>query len=377
MKKTTILIVSLLAYTHIFANLEQGKWRWRNDNGSQTTAAWKAGQDTSILLFSTSEILRLRYELYAAPSIPGNILYISENLQYATNTSGPWTTIDTIAGSKAFMMANTSNFVLQNDSTTRQLSGTNHTFLPGITMVDSTLATLNNFVGQQATELEWAIRGTSNTLPATIYYFRDFSKKQTVTYDSYPSLTTASVLPVRLTGFTINREDKKVKLDWATASEQSNDHFEIQRSSDGRTWKTIAKLKGNGTTSSSHSYTAYDESPLSGINYYVIKQYDADGRSYQSDVKSLKMLMASAKIISVSPNPSHSGINFSLINQGSSNVEAILTNTNGIIIHHEIIKSVQANVINKLQLEHQPAPGVYILKLKAEGLSESIRVVIQ
>jgi hypothetical protein len=165
-------------------------------------------------------------------------------------------------------------------------------------------------------------------------------------------------------------------LDWSTASEQNNDRFEIQRSSDGKTWKVITTVKGHGTTATSNNYTAYDEKPLSGINYYSIKQYDIDRHAYQSDVKSVKMPDVKP-IISVYPNPSRSGVNFSLVNMGASNVKAILSNINGNTIHQEIFQNVPANAINKLNLQHQPAPGVYILKLQAEGLSESLRVVIE
>ena len=88
--------------------------------------------------------------------------------------------------------------------------------------------------------------------------------------------------------------------------------------------------------------------------------------------------MANIKsIIFVSPNPSRSGINFSILNRSASNVEATLTTTNGNTIHREIFNNVQPNSINKLNLKQQPAPGVYILKIKAEGLSESVKVVIE
>jgi len=156
-----------------------------------------------------------------------------------------------------------------------------------------------------------------------------------------------------------------------------NDRFEIQRSADGRTWKTIANIKGQGSTSAaSNTYKAYDESPLSGINYYIIKQYDVNGHSYLSDIKFLRMT-ATKSILSVYPNPAHSAINFSIANKGASNVEAILANVNGTVVHQEMFKNIPANTINKLSLHHQPVPGVYILKLKTEGLSESTRLVIE
>ena len=378
MKKLLILIVLLTTYSNIFALLTQANWRWRNDDGTETSATWKAAQNTQAVLTTTGEVWRLRLELY---NITGGSYPFYDTLQYATSTSGPWKNIDVTAGSNAFMIAGVSGFVTQAEPTTPQLAGTAYTFSPGKIMVDSMTAENLDVADQRRTEIEWAITSTSNIIPNTVYYFREqwgiggaFSIDAGATY---PSLITAGVLPIKLTGFNLSREDKKIKLEWITASEQNNDRFEIQRSADGRTWKTIANIKGQGSTSAaSNTYKAYDESPLSGINYYIIKQYDVNGHSYLSDIKFLRMTAAKS-ILSVYPNPAHSAINFSIANKGASNVEAILANVNGTVVHQEMFKNIPANTINKLSLHHQPVPGVYILKLKTEGLSESTRVVIE
>ncbi len=375
MKKLLILIVLLTAYSNIFAFLTQRNWRWRNDDGTETTATWKAAENTPITVTSTADILRLRLEVY---NNTGGSVGLLDTLQYATSTAGPWTNLDTLAGSNAFMITTTSAFVVQDEPTTSQLTVIGLTFVPGKIMVDSMVLKNYNLADQRVTEFEWVIRATANAATNTTYFFREWGStaNNLDVGKTYPSLTTAGVLPIKLAGFNVNREDKKIKLEWSTASEQNNDRFEIQRSSDGSTWKTIGSVKGRGTTTTSNTYKVYDENPLNGINYYVIKQYDVDGHSYLSDVKFLRMPDAKS-IIVVSPNPSRSGVSFSIVNKGASKVEAILTNINGNIIHREIFNSVAANAINKLNLKQQPAPGVYILKLKSEGLSESVKVVIE
>jgi hypothetical protein len=372
MKKILILIVLLAAYSNIFAFLTQGNWRWRNDDGTEATATWKANQNTQVVLATTGEIWRLRLELYNTSSVAAGVF---DTLQYATSTAGPWTNLDITAGSNPFVIAGTSAFVVQAEPTSAQLTGIGLTFVPGKIMVDSMILKNYNLADQRRTEFEWAIRSTSYITPNTIYYFREWGTTAVIG-STYPSLITAGVLPIKLTGFTVSRENKKIRLEWVTTSEKNNNRFEIQRSSDGRTWKTIANITGHGTTTISNTYKVYDESPFSGINYYIIKQYDVEGHSYQSDIKFVKMPDAKS-IVSVYPNPAHAAINFNIVNKGASNVEAMLTNLNGTIIHQEIFKSVPANTINKLTLQQQPVPGVYILKLKAEGLSESVRVIIE
>jgi hypothetical protein len=372
MKKTLIVIVLLTFYSNIFAFISQGNWRWRNDDGTETTAGWKAGQNAQPTLAITGETWRLRMEFY---NTAGATVGVIDTLQYALSTSGPWTNIDTIAGSKPFVIAAISSFVVQAEPTSEQLTGMALTFSQGKMMVDSMLLANYSLPDQRRTEFEWAIRSTSNIIPNTTYYFRQWGTTANVT-SAYPSLITAGVLAVRLTGFTVNREDKKIRLEWVTNSEANNDRFEIQRSSDGKTWKTIAGIAGHGSNTLSSTYKVYDESPLSGMNYYMIKQYNSDGHFYFSQVKFLKM-PESKSILSVYPNPAHSAITFSVFNKTVANVEAVLADMNGNIIHRETFKSIPANIPGKLNMQHQPAPGVYILKLNGKGFSESSRVVVE
>lgn len=372
MKPFVIIIVLIGLCSDIFANLTQGVWRWRNDNGSETSATWKAAQNTVITLNSTGEIVRLRIEIL---NNSASSFGISDSLQWATSTSGPWASLEITAGSNPFMIANVSAFVVQAEATTAQLTGQALSFLPGKIMVDSARLTNFNMTNTSRTEFEWAIRGTSNTVPNTTYYFRESGT--TNAYSVYPSLNTALVLlPIKLTAFTVNRADKKVRIEWVTASEQNNDRFEIRRSGDGSTWKTIATVKGHGTSSATNTYETYDPTPLSGVSYYAIKQWDVDGHSYLSDVRSVRM-PGSESVISVYPNPAHSSINFSTANKAASNIEAILIDANGKTILREMFTGVPVNAINKLTPEHQLDAGVYVLKIKSEGLTESVKIIVE
>ncbi|MEP6926414.1 MAG: T9SS type A sorting domain-containing protein [Ginsengibacter sp.] len=376
MKKFIIVIILLVVYGNTFAFLTQANWRWRNDDGTETTATWKAGQNTQAVLSITGEIWRLRLEVY---NNTGNNIALIDTLQYATSTSGPWTNIDVTAGSNPFTIASVSAFVVQAEPTTVQLTGVaGYTFATGKVMVDSMILKNINFADQEHTEFEWAIKANSSIVPNTTYYFRQYGSAASPLDAgmTYPSLVTAGVLPIKLTGFNAIRQDKKIKLEWSTNFEQNNDRFEIERSSDGRTWKTISKVNGSGTTKSFNTYQKYDENPLGGINFYLIKQYSLDGHTYISDIKSVRMPDVKS-IVSVYPNPAHSGVSFRVVNKNAANVEAILSNINGSIIHQELFKSVSANTNNKLNLQRQPTPGIYVLKLKGEGLSESVRVVIE
>ena len=135
-------------------------------------------------------------------------------------------------------------------------------------------------------------------------------------------------------------------------------------------------MQGNGTTSLSHTYQVSDDKPLNGINYYRIKQYDADGKYAISDVRSLKMALQNY-ILNVYPNPAHSDISFTLNNYNGTAVKAILHNVSGKIVHEELIQLNNGSHNYKLNLQSKLLPGVYFLQLKGDALSENIKVIIQ
>ena len=90
-----------------------------------------------------------------------------------------------------------------------------------------------------------------------------------------PKVTTT---PVKLLSFTGKEATNGVRLNWSTASEQNNSHYEIYRSADGQNFTKIGSVKGNGTTNEVLNYSFTDLSPLSGTAYYKLRQVDFDNR---------------------------------------------------------------------------------------------------
>ena len=76
------------------------------------------------------------------------------------------------------------------------------------------------------------------------------------------------VLPIELLSFTgtvIN--SRNVLLEWSTASEQSNDYFIIERSTDGYNWTQIKNIDGSGNSNTKINYTTIDNSAPRTIVY--------------------------------------------------------------------------------------------------------------
>ncbi len=126
-------------------------------------------------------------------------------------------------------------------------------------------------------------------------------------------------VPVDLLSFSVFKTHIGVQLDWATAQEQNNKGFEIERSPNGIIWNNIGwvnsqVLNGNNNTKLEYSYT--DKSPLNGSNYYRLKQIDFDNNYEYSSVRTVKI---NTDVISLVPNPVNDYITISNLS-GKSNI---------------------------------------------------------
>lgn len=107
-------------------------------------------------------------------------------------------------------------------------------------------------------------------------------------------------LPVNLVSFYAETEAATITLNWQTVDEQYNSGFEILKSLDLKNWNTIGFIDGNGTTKVNQHYQFRDQSPLSKINYYRLKQLDWDSSFELSKIIAVKKDMVKLELF---PNP--------------------------------------------------------------------------
>ncbi|MFD1630470.1 right-handed parallel beta-helix repeat-containing protein [Pseudopedobacter beijingensis] len=92
------------------------------------------------------------------------------------------------------------------------------------------------------------------------------------------------VLPVTLISFTGKLHNNQVRLNWVTASEKDNSHFNILRSANGKEFVNIGTVQGSGDSSTGNTYSFIDTNPQQGVNYYKLEQVDFDGQKSNSRI---------------------------------------------------------------------------------------------
>lgn len=119
------------------------------------------------------------------------------------------------------------------------------------------------------------------------------------------ALESQMLLPVDLVSFTARRYEKlKVQLNWTTMSELDNDYFSVERSADGTIWREIGQEAARGNMGGIASYAFLDPNPLTGHNYYRLRQVDLNGMSSLSGIRMINFVEAERLLLY--PNPASS-----------------------------------------------------------------------
>lgn len=192
-------------------------------------------------------------------------------------------------------------------------------------------------------------------LPAGTYgfYIEDVNR----TFWNYgPRFQLDALLPVEFVNFYGQKNNNTIQLHWETATELGNAGFEIQKSSDGITWKTIDFVKGQGTTADLQTYQYQDKQPFSGVNYYRLKQMNANGSFDYSKVTAVEYDYSEMPIKAF-PNPSNGLINLQLDNPQRQPMSIKIADYMGRIIWENKVLNKASNLQQEIALRHS---GIYI-----------------
>jgi hypothetical protein len=190
-----------------------------------------------------------------------------------------------------------------------------------------------------------------------------------------------TTLPVKLSYFEAKKANDDVKLVWTTSSEINNKGFEVQRSVNGKTFETIAFVKGEGNSNYNVVYSSIDENAFA-INqvqklYYRLNQIDFDGKSTLSPVKEVSINDAIGDDIHIYPNPFTNELNIETVNTENTISSVQIIDISGRIL----ISQTEAVTIGlgtiKLSNTSNLAAGIYLVKISTNGIIKTMKIVKQ
>ena len=166
------------------------------------------------------------------------------------------------------------------------------------------------------------------------------------------------------------------QLDWSTASELNNSHFEIERSVDGLIFERIGEVRGSGNTPTAQRYDFLDPGITeTGLPYvfYRLRQVDFDGGFSLSPVVRLTLSDLPILYLEGNPNPFTNELTIRYAN--SDEKLFILTVLNS--LGQEVWATGKRGLNGKILINTEAwAKGVYFLSAENE-VQKIIRKIIK
>jgi hypothetical protein len=182
------------------------------------------------------------------------------------------------------------------------------------------------------------------------------------------SIVFAGVVPVQLISYTATEKNNgaAVALNWKIASEQNNDHYLLERSTDGTIFHSLsivpAQYGGNSNIVLDYNYT--DNDPAAGNNFYRLTQVDKDGRAAQLGVQLVKIGLRSDQW-SIYPNPATKDFSISLPNSLAGKKQISIFDAAGKLIYSKQIMSSAGKL--DVQLDKPLVSGMYTVQVEGLG----------
>ena len=96
---------------------------------------------------------------------------------------------------------------------------------------------------------------------------------------------------INITEFQVIKKDNKVAINWTTAKDSPTNYFEVERSADGKNFKTVAYVLGADPTKTDCECFGFSDkvSTKGSKSFYRLKHVNTDGDVQFSEVKMLAL----------------------------------------------------------------------------------------
>jgi hypothetical protein len=145
----------------------------------------------------------------------------------------------------------------------------------------------------------------------------------------------------------------------------------VERSANGSSFTKIGTVNAQGNSSIKVDYSFNDRQPLTGNNYYRLKQVDKDGKSEYSTI--VKVNFSKQPAIRIVPNPASSYVYVSLENITTTAWLQVI-DLNGQLLKQQLVNQNSGNTTLSLA---GLAKGLYTIKLVSAEKVTTQKLVIQ
>jgi hypothetical protein len=197
-------------------------------------------------------------------------------------------------------------------------------------------------------------------LNTTVYYI----DVQVPAFSSFFLKTVAGgLLPATCSNFNYKLADGKVKLLWSTQTETNTKDFELQKSSDGINFSTIATIIAAGSSSNQKDYQFTDMLRNNETIYYRLQQTDKDGKK-QFICRTIKVNTTGKNSLfsNAYPNPVTSSMTIDILKPFAGKADIQVLNVMGQVMQQQSFNLQASDAQLKINMKNLQ-PGAYSIRL--------------
>jgi hypothetical protein len=191
-----------------------------------------------------------------------------------------------------------------------------------------------------------------------------------------------NILPVELIDFQATINGNSIDVKWSTATENNNDRYELERSTDAVTFETIGSVKSSadasGNSNTRLDYSFKDQSPIANTSYYRLKQFDKDNTFVYSPLLAVEYAKVNNVKFVVYPNPNHGEFTADISGlENNHRVRIVLKDEKGLIVYDSSFY-LQEDSSRKVKIvpESPLLNGLYVCSLFIEDVEYAVKVVV-
>ena len=169
--------------------------------------------------------------------------------------------------------------------------------------------------------------------------------------------------PVTSTSIEAYGQESNINVDWKVKNIINVKQYDVEKSINGLSFTTLAVKTPTKNKGTFENYSAADNKPSGGFNYYRIRTVDINGKVQYTSVVKVFMGMGKPEI-SIYPNPIINGvINLHLTNLPAGQYGVRLLNKMGQVIVSRKVIHAEGSSIEPIKWDYNLAHGLYQLEI--------------
>lgn len=157
------------------------------------------------------------------------------------------------------------------------------------------------------------------------------------------------------------------QITWETSTEVNSDHFEVERTLDGKTFMTVGRITAKGNSNVPQGYTFIDANAPAGRVYYRLKEIDRDGLT--TTFEACALVVDGEQELQLTPNPTSKIASVRL--KGAELVSIVIVNSVGQPV--PAIFTVKDNVVDIDVTNY--SQGLYLVHLVSTTRTATMKLI--